>query len=62
MAHLKPDDEQKIVDAFIRKHGVTKCPGYGDKKLAKLHIKRMREYDEATLRRKAEMVRQGIIP
>ncbi|HZZ77468.1 MAG TPA: hypothetical protein VFE62_03055 [Gemmataceae bacterium] len=58
---MKQDDEQNKVKAFIRKHGVTKCPGFGDKKLAKLHVRRMKEYEEASLKRKAEMVRQGII-
>lgn len=61
MAGLKGEEEKKVRD-FIRKHGVTKCPGYGDPKLAKLHKKRMKEYDAASMAEKSQMVRKGIIP
>jgi hypothetical protein len=50
------------IKAYIKKHGVTKIPGYGDPEFAALHRRRMREYDHASAREKAAMLASGVIP
>jgi hypothetical protein len=48
-------------DAYIAEHGVTKIPGYGDPGFAELHKQRMRDYDEASMSKKAKMLKAGVI-